>query len=151
MSSTIRARVTHRFGAPAERVFDAWLDPTSIRRWLAAALRRMGLPGDVREVHVDPRVGGAFRFTDVRDGVETPHWGTYLELDRPRTIAFTWITDASQESDPSTVTLTLTPDGDGCTATLVHELDAAWTAYVARTEQGWSRMMEAVGERVGSR
>jgi len=35
------------------------------------------------------------------------HWGTFLELERPQRIVFTWITDPSEEADPSVVRLTL--------------------------------------------
>jgi uncharacterized protein YndB with AHSA1/START domain len=72
--------------------------------------------------------------------------GTYLELDRPRRIVFTWIVNKSEEADPSRVTLTITPEKEGCTATIVHEMDQAWIDYVARTESGWSRMLTASDE-----
>ena len=39
MNSRIEARVSHRFKAPAERVYDAWLDPAQVRAWMAAALK----------------------------------------------------------------------------------------------------------------
>jgi len=42
------------------------------------------------------------------------------------------------------VTLNITPDGDGCVVTIVHEMDAEWSDYVERTESGWSRMLAAV-------
>jgi uncharacterized protein YndB with AHSA1/START domain len=150
MSEKIYARVTHRFRAPAERVYDAWLQPEMVRRWMGAALREMGLDGDIREVRIDAQVGGEFLFHDRRGAVEARHWGRYLELERPRTIVFTWITDASEESDPSKVTLTIEPAGDGrsCIATIVHEMNRAWLDYVARTEQGWGRMLRAVAVQV---
>jgi len=144
MRSGIEARVTHRFKASPERVFDAWIRPDSARRWLKAALMEMGLAGDIRRVEVDPRVGGAFFFSDQRGDEEARHWGRYLEVDRPRRLAFTWITDPSEESKLSTVTVTIKPDGDGCVATLVHEMDAAWAEYRSRTEQSWSRMLGAI-------
>jgi uncharacterized protein YndB with AHSA1/START domain len=144
MSSKIQARVVHRFKVPAERVYDAWLNPDQVRVWIAAATRSLGLAGDVRRVEIDPRVGGRFFFSDMRDGQEARHWGTYLQLDRPRTIVFTWIVDESEEADPSKVTLTIEPEPDGCTATIVHEMDAKWAEYLARTENGWARMLHAV-------
>jgi len=91
---------------------------------MRAALQSMGLSGDVGQIEIDPKVGGAFLFTDMRDGTEARHWGTYLELDRPRKIAFTWIVDLTEEPDPSKVTMTIELDGAGCAATIVHELDA---------------------------
>jgi len=49
------------------------------------------------QIKIDAKVGGAFLFSDIRDGVEAKHWGTYLELERPGKIVFTWITDESEE------------------------------------------------------
>ena len=126
MGAKIEARVTHDFKVPAERVYDAWLSPEHVRVWLAAALRTFGLPGDIRQVEIDARVGGKFLFTDMRGDVEQRHWGTYLELDRPRKIVHTWIVDVSGEADPSRVTLTLEPTAEGCVARIVHEMDAQW-------------------------
>jgi uncharacterized protein YndB with AHSA1/START domain len=144
MSSKIEARVTHRFKATAERVYDAWLNPDLVRVWLAAALKGLGLVPDIRRVEIDARIGGRFFFSDMRDGQEARHWGTYLELDRPRTIVFTWIVDESGEADPSTVTLTIEPEPEGCVATIVHEMDAQWADYLSQTESGWARMLQAV-------
>lgn len=144
MNARIHARVSHRFKATAEQVYDAWLDPKQVRVWMAAALKSFGLAGDVRCVEIDARVGGKFRFCDMRDGKEAQHWGSYLELDRPRRIAFTWIVDASEEANPSKVTLSIEPETDGCVATIVHEMDAQWIDYVAQTESGWARMLDQI-------
>jgi uncharacterized protein YndB with AHSA1/START domain len=111
---------------------------------MTTALKSLGLAGDIKRVEIDARVGGKFFFSDIRDGTEARHWGTYLELDRPRKIVFTWIVDESEEADPSRVTLTIEPDPDGCIATIVHEMDAQWLDYISRTESGWSRMLEGV-------
>jgi hypothetical protein len=70
MEGVVEARVSRRLSAPAERVFDAWLDPEAIRTWMASALRGVDLPGDVARVAVDPRVGGRFTFSDMRPGGE---------------------------------------------------------------------------------
>jgi uncharacterized protein YndB with AHSA1/START domain len=75
---------------------------------------------------------------------EARNWGTYLELDRPRKIAFTWIVDEAEEANPSTVTLTIQPEPEGCVATIVHEMDAKWADYESRTESGWARMLDEV-------
>src|SRR5689334_6090321 len=123
MSSKIEARVTHRFAASAERVYDAWLDPDKVRVWMASALQESGLTGEMKRTEIDVRVGGKFFFSDMRNGVEAKHWGTYLELERPRKIVFTWIVDPNDEADPSKVALSIVPDGTGCVATLVHEMD----------------------------
>jgi uncharacterized protein YndB with AHSA1/START domain len=144
MGSKVEARVSHQFKAPADRVYDAWLDPKQVRLWMVAALKSFGLAGDIQRVEIDPRVGGKFLFSDMRDGEEARHWGTYLELARPRKIVFTWIVSESDESDPSKVILTIDSEADGCVATLVHEMDARWAEYIERTETGWARMLEQI-------
>jgi len=146
MTASIEARVTHRFRASAERVYDAWLDPGKAQLWMEAALVKLGLAGDTQRFEIDARVGGKFFFSDMREGTEARHWGTYLELDRPRKIAFTWITEESQEAEPSKVALTIEPDGEGCMATIVHELRSEWAEYVSRVESGWGAMLTAVDE-----
>ena len=77
------AKVSYRFTASPERVYDAWLDPAKLRAWMSAALKEMGLSGDMKRIEVDARVGGKFFFSDMRDAGEAKHWGTYRALDRP--------------------------------------------------------------------
>jgi uncharacterized protein YndB with AHSA1/START domain len=144
MNSRIEARASHHFKAAAERVYDAWLDPEKARVWMSASLKSLGLAGEIRRIEIDARVGGKFFFSDMRDGTEARHWGSYLELDPPRKIVFTWIVDESEEADPSIVTITIQSDPEGCTATIVHEMDAQWAEYLSRTESGWTRMLQAV-------
>ncbi len=141
--STIEVEVTHHFKASPESVIDAWLDPDKVRAWFSIALQRLGLAGEVAQIEIDPKVGGAFLFSDMRDGVETRHWGTYLELERPRRIVFTWNTVESDESDPIKIVLTIEPEGEGCVANLVNEMDSKWAGNVPQTTEGWSRILEA--------
>ena len=144
MTAKVQAKVTHRFESSAERIYDAWLNPEKARHWMKAALTELGLEGEIRRIEIDARVGGSFFFSDMRDGTEAKHWGTYLELDRPRKIVFTWITDEKEEDDLSKVTLAIEPDGQGCIASIVHELDAKWAEYIPQTERGWSCMLRAI-------
>jgi uncharacterized protein YndB with AHSA1/START domain len=104
----------------------------------------------VRRVEVDARVGGKFFFSDMRDTGEARHWGTYRVLDRPRKIEFTWIVAAGQENDPSVVTITIEPDGNGSFVTILHTMAPEWASYVERVETGWSNMLCAVDAVTGS-
>lgn len=142
--STVEVRVSHQFRVPAERVYDAWLDPAQVRAWMYASLKSLGLTGDIRAIDIDPRTGGKFLFSDQRGEVEARHHGTYLELERPRKIVFTWIVGESDEADPSRVTVMIDPQGTGCVATLVHEIDAKWADFVSQTEAGWARMLQQI-------
>lgn len=143
------AKITRRMSASPERVYDAWLEPAKLRAWMSAALKNMGQSGETKRVEVDARVGGKFFFSDMRDTGEARHWGTYRVLDRPRRIEFTWIVDASQEAEPSVVTITIEPDGDGSFVTILHKMAPEWASYVERVETGWSNMLCAVDGMLG--
>jgi uncharacterized protein YndB with AHSA1/START domain len=133
----VRLAVERRIAAPPERVFDAWLDPHAVGRWLFAT------PDGVMErVEVDARVGGRFMIAERRGEVLAGHFGEYVEIDRPRRLVFTLATD--REEAPSRVTVTVEPDGDGSRVTLVHEMDAKWTDYAERTRQGWTTILEGL-------
>lgn len=123
-------------------LFDAWLDPAQVRQWMSVALQRAGLAGDLRRVEIDAQIGGRFFFSDQRDGIEARHWGRYVEIQRPHRLVFTWITDESEEADPSLVTLEISP----ARATITHEMDEAWRDYLPRVEAAWRRMLQAIAE-----
>ena len=143
MSNTIEATVSHRFNASPKQVFDAWLDPETVRQWMALPFEPFdGGTMDVRRVEIDARVGGRFTFSDMREEGEATHWGTYLEIDRPRKLVFTWFMTAEAERDyTSVVTLAIRRDRDGCVAEVTHQLDARWTDLVEKCQQGWRGML----------
>ncbi len=134
----IIVRVRRRFEASAERVFDAWLDPEKARRFLFATPK-----GEMVRAEIDPRVGGAFNFTERRDGQDAEHIGTYLEIDRPRRLVFTFHTERNS-TDLSRVTIDIVPQENGCELTLTHEIDPKWVDYKDRTEAGWTMILSSL-------
>jgi uncharacterized protein YndB with AHSA1/START domain len=130
--------VTQRYNAKPERVFDAWLDPGMIGRWMfGPALRDEEILG----ITLEARVGGRFSFKVRRQEQEIDHVGEYLEIDRPHRLAFTW---GIIGSDSSRVMIDITPVGSGCELTLKHELHPDWADYADRTEAGWTKMLGAL-------
>jgi uncharacterized protein YndB with AHSA1/START domain len=130
-------RVERTINAPAARVFDAWLDPVWIGRFMFGP--------HLRDEHIvslsnEPRVGGVFNYRVTRQGVEINHTGTYREIERPRRLVFTWGVDAEQ-GDLSVVTIELTPHGESCALVLTHKLHSDWAAYAERTQQGWTKIV----------
>lgn len=129
-------RITRRFSASPERVFDAWLDPAIAGKFLFATTT-----GQMVRAETDPRVGGKFAFTDRRDGQNVAHTGEYLDINRPRRLVFSFSVDSS----PSTrVTIEIAPTEFGCELTLTHELDPKWAEHASRTEAGWIGILDGL-------
>lgn len=131
-------RVTRRFDASAERVFDAWLDAKRAARWLFATDT-----GTIVRAEIDARVGGSFTLTDRRDGQDLEHTGRYLVIERPRRLVFTFGLPAFA-STFDRVTIEIVPLGNGCELTLTHEMKPEWAHFRERTENGWARMLAAL-------
>jgi uncharacterized glyoxalase superfamily protein PhnB/uncharacterized protein YndB with AHSA1/START domain len=132
----VRARIRRHFRSQAEDVFDAWIDPAKIRQWFAPGL------GEMRQVDIDPRVGGHFAIVQRRAGGDAAHVGEYLELERPRRLAFTWSTPP--QPDQSRVHIEIAAKGDGCELTLTHDMEPRWAEHVERVEHGWTTMTDAM-------
>jgi uncharacterized protein YndB with AHSA1/START domain len=107
-------RIDRLLPATPEEVFDAWTDPKSLSKFMC--------PNEVlrARVQADVRVGGQFQIDMVNKNDETKHTGKYVEIDRPRKLAFTWRSKHTDNRD-SLVTLYFTPDGDETRILLVHE------------------------------
>ena len=145
MSEPVQAVVTQRFSVPAERVYDAWLDPTWIGRWMFGPNIR---DEQIVRLATEPRVGGKFSFVVNRQGVEIDHVGEYLELDRPRLIVFTWATRDTLP-DTSRVIVEILPLDDGCELTLTHVMGAQWAAFTGKAAGSWRKMLETLAGVLG--
>lgn len=141
----VHVRVERRFDASPERVFDAWLDPEMIGRWMFGPALR---DEEIVRLSVDARVGGSFSFVVRRQGEEIDHVGRYLHMNRPRRLVFTWGV-AGVSVDESRVIVDILPIGAGCELTLTHELHQSWADYASRTEAGWIKMLDALASILG--
>lgn len=138
MSEPIKVIVRKEFNAQAEKIFDAWLDPNWLNRWMFGP--------DVREEKIiklenNPEEGGHFSYIVNRDGQEINHMGTYREVQRPNRLVFTWGVDV-EAGDESVVTITIQSTESGCRLTLVHTIDPKWEEYKDRTQEGWNYMLD---------
>ena len=132
---TIRLSVERRIAAPPERVFDAWLDPGAVGRWLFATP-----DGTMEKVEVEPRVGGRFMIAERRGATLAEHFGEYVEIDRPRRLAFDFWTSFSEER--TRVTVTIAAEGGGSLVTLTHE--GVWADWEEKTRQGWATILDGL-------
>jgi D-3-phosphoglycerate dehydrogenase len=123
--------------APRQRVFDAWLDPATLARFM--------YPGDVTQAtaEVDPRVGGQFRIvmTHGRGGAE--HWGEYLVIERPARLSFTWISESTDRRE-TTVTIELSERRDGGTDLVLSHRGLPDRSAGAH-EGGWGSIADKLG------
>jgi uncharacterized protein YndB with AHSA1/START domain len=143
MNDTLVLRITRRFDATPERVYDAWLDPAIATRWLFATPG-----GTMQRVEIDARVGGGFRITERRAEGDSDHCGRYLELDRPHRIAFDFWADPADADDPARVTVDIAATADGCELVLTQTLPARYADYADRTERGWTTLLAALARKL---
>ena len=123
--------VRREIAAPAETLFDAWLDAESLGTWL-----RPRVVSETR-AETDPREGGDFRIVMVRDQDDLLHQGTYLEIDRPRRLVFTWSSPATDHRD-SVVTVTFEPLASGSTMVEIRQVGLPDEESRAGHTEGWS-------------
>jgi uncharacterized protein YndB with AHSA1/START domain len=149
MSSPVVIRVTHRYSAPAERVFDAWLTPGQASRFLFRTRT-----GNVMGCEITPEVGGGFTVTDRRpaaDGDESVfdvvHMGKYLEISRPRRLVFEFSVLTMGSDDPTRVTVDVTPLGpQSSELALTHEMGSGELARLMEetSRKGWLNMLGTI-------
>lgn len=137
----VTVRVTRRFNASPERVFDAWLDVGTARRFLFATPT-----SEMVRAEIDARVGGSFVFVDRRNGEDVAHIGHYVEITRPRRLAFTFSVEKYSQ-DTNRVTIDIVPSGTGSELTLTHE--KVPQEYASRTEGGWIMVLDGLAGTLG--
>lgn len=130
--------VTRRIEAPSSRVFDAWLDPALLARFMCPA---EGVT--VSRAESDARIGGRFDIVMLVGDKEIPHWGTYKQISRHSKLVFTW--ESSFSIEGSTVTLTFDESGGGTDVTLVHDKFPSDESRANHTE-GWTRILKVLDE-----
>ena len=128
-------------GAP-EDVFDVWLDPRSPG----------GLWFGVERAIINPVVDGLFYHVVLHEGRSWAHYGRFIQLDRGRTIEYTWVSEATRGLE-SVVTITLA-GRDGGTDVTLHHANIPEDEMGHGHEQGWTWYLSVLAERfekVGAR
>lgn len=136
-TATATVQVSRRLPATPEQVYDAWLDPAHAEQWLFRTP-----DGSLERCEIDARVGGGFRIDERRGEDIAEHHGEYVEIDRPRLLAFDFWTSFSDER--TRVTVAIAPDGAGSLLTLTHE--GVWDGWQEKTRQGWTMILDHLAQ-----
>ena len=134
-------QLRRRVRAGAEQIFDLWTKPDLMARWMSP------FPGAVDcKATCDLRPGGAFSLVMSSAQARREVSGTYVQIDRPRKLVFTWIGPLT--NDVSTlVTLELDPRGDETDLVLTHER-LPTSAIVEGHTRGWGQILDHLAEAV---
>ena len=138
-----RLKMSRRFDATPERLFDAWTDPRLAQGWLFTTSE-----SESHSAQMDLRVGGAWRIVDRRGGVDYTAIGEYLEVDRPSRLVFTFGMPQFSAAK-NRVTVEIAPDGDGA-AVMTLTQEGLPPEHAAAAEDGWAKMFEALGAGLGA-
>lgn len=126
-------QVSRSIDAPPETVFDAWLEPAMIRRWMFH-----NPPNEVSKVDNDRVVGGAFSIVERTDDDEIDHFGRYVEFQRPNKLVFSLRVPKHYPGE-TMVTVGIEAAVHGCDVTLTQTGVAAEV-----TERAWRNMLESL-------
>ena len=134
--------VSRVINASREKTFDAWLDAKTLASFI---LPKPGMPNP--EVTANPEVGGEFEIIMDVGERKIPHYGAYLQIDRPNKLQFTWNSPFSAED--SVVTIDFRGLGaDQMEVTLVHR---KFPSEENRDDHniGWGNILEALETNLG--
>jgi uncharacterized protein YndB with AHSA1/START domain len=127
--------VTRTLPASPEQIFDVWMDPTSPGGpWFGA-----------ERVILNPDVDGLFYFGVRHEGRTWPHYGRFIQIDRPRAVEYTWVSEATKGVE-SIVLVTLEPRGDQTEVTLRHS-NVPDDPMGRQHKDGWRWVLSMLGER----
>ena len=110
--SELSVTVMREIQAPKEQVFNAWLDPEMLKKFMKP-MDAISIP----KAEVNAVEGGRFDIVMLGEN-EMPHGGEYQVIDRFTKIVFTW--ESAYSVDGSTVTLNFSGDESRTKLELIH-------------------------------
>jgi len=133
--------------APPERVFQAITDPAQARQWCNHPAF------DIKLWEMDARHGGKWRFISRETGStpnaynvsEFDHHGEILEIDPPRLLVYTWLTNFHDDPKRETVVRwELMPIATGTRLKLTHSGLAQEPKARKDYASGWPGMLQMI-------
>jgi len=134
--------VERTIGAAPVDVFNAWLNPEMLRKFMMPA-SGMSVP----KANNEPKEGGRFEIVMQAGEDQIPHAGTYREISPHSRIVFTW--ESPFSVDDSTVTLDFAPADEGTHVKLKH---VRFADEESRNNHngGWIGILAALNEALAS-
>lgn len=132
-------QIRRRVKAGPEQIFDLWTKPDLMVRWMSP------FPGAVDcKASCDLRPGGAFSLVMTSADASRDVSGTYVQIDRPRRLVFTWIGPLTNNVN-TLVTVELNPRGDETELVLTHERLPTPAIHDGHT-RGWGHILDHLAE-----
>jgi uncharacterized protein YndB with AHSA1/START domain len=134
-------QIRRRVKASAEQIFDLWTKPDLMVRWMSP------FPGAVDcKASCDLRPGGAFSLVMLSGDLSREVSGTYVEVDRPRKLVFTW-TGPLTNNVTTQVTVELNPRGGETDLVLTHQRLPTQAIHEGHTK-GWGNILDHLADAV---
>jgi len=125
--------------APAEKIYDVWIDPKS--------------PGGpwhgAERVIFNPMVDGLYYLAIKHEGRIWPHYGRFTKMERPHLVEFTWMSEGTMGAE-SVVTVTLQQRGDQTDVTLRHA-GVPDDELGHQHKEGWTWILNALADALAAR
>lgn len=133
--SELELTINHRIAAPREKVFEAWLSPQMLSKFM----RPPSTTGNARVTN-DPVKGGRFSIVMVTPDKEIPHAGTYLAIDPHSHLSFTW--ESPHSLDDSVVTVDFAEPEAGATEITLRQVKFRSEDARDGHIKGWTTILE---------
>jgi uncharacterized protein YndB with AHSA1/START domain len=134
-------QIRRRVKATAEEIFDLWTQPDLMARWMSP------FPGAVDcKASCDLRPGGVFSLVMSSKEAIREVSGTYVQIDRPRKLVFTWIGPLTNDVN-TLVTLELHPRGAETDLILTHER-LPTRAIIEGHTRGWGNILDHLADMI---
>ena len=131
--------VNRTIPAPAEKIYDVWIDPKS--------------PGGpwhgAERVIFNPVVDGLYYLAIKHEGRIWPHYGRFTKMERPHLVEFTWMSEGTKGAE-SVVTVTLQQNGDQTDVTLRHA-GVPDDELGHQHKEGWTWILNALADALAPR
>jgi uncharacterized protein YndB with AHSA1/START domain len=131
--------VNRTIPAPADKIYDVWIDPKS--------------PGGpwhgAERVIFNPVVDGLYYLAIKHEGRVWPHYGRFTKMERPSVVEFTWMSEGTKGAE-SIVTVTLQQRGDRTDVTLRHA-GVPDDELGHQHKEGWTWILNALADALAAR